>query len=660
MKTERAATFLRCLIVLSLVFLSNKTSAQSSPVFSDSSSNWKGFTRYHLVFQERNAFITTPKQALPGRQWVWRARFPEWHTEMDEILLDKGYYIVYLNTDKMLGSPGAMEQWDKFYEFLVDEWDFQGKMALEGVSRGGLFVFNWAKRHPERVNCIYAEAPVCDFKSWPGGFGDGKGDRGTWKVLKREYGFANNDQAMDYADNPIDGLEALARAKVPILTMIGLNDQVVPPAENAFILSDRYVKLGGISTLVPCTRGEQNLLGHHFTIETPQLGADFIIASTYRIPVRLQSQAYHIHRSTLKNAQIRFEREKKGRVAFLGGSITQNGGWRDSICNYLEEKFPETRFNFIAAGISSMGTTPGAFRLQRDVLSKGRIDLLFEEAAVNDAANGRSDTEQIRGMEGIIRHTLVENPATDIVVMHFVDPAKMEIYKQGEIPQVIRNFDEVTSLYSVSTINLAREVTDRISNLEFTWEDDFKNLHPSPFGQEVYFHSMKTFLDQAFASPLTEQDKIQNHPIPKAFDPYCYSTGQIISFKQAKEIKGFTEISNWKPSIRSGTRQGYVNVDMLVGETPGDSFTFSFEGNAVGIMLAAGPDAGIIEFTIDGESPQKLDLFTEWSSALYLPWYKTLATGLEQGEHTLKLTISRDKNEKSTGYSCIIKAFYIN
>lgn len=99
---------------------------------------------------------------------------------------------------------------------------------------------------------------------------------------------------------------------------------------------------------------------------------------------------------------------------------------------------------------------------------------------------------------------------------------------------------------------------------------------------------------------------------------------------------------------------------MLVGNKAGDSFTFSFEGNAVGIMVAAGPDAGIIEYSIDGGEVRKADLFTQWSSGLYLPWYKTLAAGLDPGKHALKASISREKNINSTGNACIIKAFYVN
>lgn len=633
---------------------------EPAQILADSTSSWKGYTRYHFRINEREAFITAPEKALEKKEWVWRARFPEWHTEMDEILLESGFYLAYINTDNMFGSPAAMDIWDEFYSYLVEELGFASKVSLEGVSRGGLFVFNWAKRNPWKVHSIYTEAPVCDFKSWPGGLGSGIGDKRSWEILKEAYGFKDDQEAMTYADNPMDHLELLALAKVPVLAMIGLNDQVVPPSENFFILNRRYVHAGGISTIVPCTRGKAELHGHHFTIETPEMAAEFIKSNIDRPVLPLSSASFHKAGSGLGNSFSKFENTKRGTVAFLGGSITQNGGWRDSICNYLEHRFPQTRFTFIPAGISSMGSTPGAFRLERDVLSKGPVDLLFAEAAVNDATNGRSRDEQIRGMEGIIRHSLRANGATDVVLMHFVDPGKMESYNDGEIPEVIRNFDLVAEHYRLGTINLAREVTHRINNGEFTWEEDFINLHPSPFGQGVYFRSMKTFLESRFEQAEMDGRTIINHQLPDPIDPYCYENGGIISFVEASDIVGFEHIINWSPTIKAATRQGYTQVDMLVGKEAGDSFTLEFEGRAIGIMVAAGPDAGIIEFSIDGGEPLIQDLFTAWSGQLYLPWYYTLAARMEPGPHKLHVRISEDRNKNSLGNSCILKAFYVN
>jgi sialidase-1 len=150
---------------------------------------------------------------------------------------------------------------------------------------------------------------------------------------------------------------------------------------------------------------------------------------------------------------------------------------------YLREKFPETKFEFINAGIASTGSTAGAFRLKKEVFSKGKIDLLVEEAAVNDRTNGFSSVAQIRGMEGIVRHALIENPLMDVLVMHFADPEKMADYNAGKEPEEIQSQNRVAEHYSIGVINFAKEVTERIDAGEFNWKDDFKDLHPSVFGQ---------------------------------------------------------------------------------------------------------------------------------------------------------------------------------
>ncbi len=641
-------------VYLPLLFLF--FSSLLSPAQAQDTVQWKGFEQLQFKLGEQAATLVIPKEALTGKPWMWRARFPNWHTEADSILAAAGYHIAYINTNNLYGSPKAMAIWDQFYQHLIKEYDLHPKVALNGVSRGGLFVYNWAKQNPEKVSWIYAEAPVCDFKSWPAGWGKGLGSPNDWEKLKEAYGFSSDEEAKQYDGNPLEGLTALAKEKVPILHMIGLADEHVPAAENTFLLVDNYIKLGGIATVVPCTEGEQSLKGHHFPIETPQLVADFV--SYHATPAgELDPSRYHSPRKGLKNAQYVFEQKKKARVGFLGGSITYNPGWRDSVSLYLQRRFPETQFEFVAAGIPSMGSTPGAFRLERDVLSAGKIDLLFEEAAVNDETNGRTDAEQLRGMEGIVRHMRAANPAVDIVLMHFVDPDKMEVYNSGDVPAVINNHEQVARHYEISTINLAKEVTERINNKEFSWENDFKNLHPSPFGQVVYAKSMIHFLEKAFAGPTKA---IENHALPTALDPASYDDGYLVEAAQLKAPKGWEVKSNWKPVDRTGTRPNYTDVPMLIGKQGSSILSFSFEGSAVGIAVAAGLDAGMIDYQVDKGEWQRLNLFTKWSKSLHLPWYYTLAAGLAEGKHKLKIRVVADRDERSIGQACRIRYFYVN
>ena len=89
-------------------------------------------------------------------------------------------------------------------------------------------------------------------------------------------------------------------------------------------------------------------------------------------------------RGNLGNARLQFERNKAGRVAFMGGSITEMQGYRPLVGQLLQRRFPDTKFTFIDAGISSTCSTTGAFRLAHDVLDQGPVDLFFVEFAVND------------------------------------------------------------------------------------------------------------------------------------------------------------------------------------------------------------------------------------------------------------------------------------
>lgn len=376
---------------------------------------------------------------------------------------------------------------------------------------------------------------------------------------------------------------------------------------------------------------------------------------------RLDSRLFHTYRGKLDNSRIIFERERRATVAFLGGSITANGGWRDSVCRYLQERFPETQFNFIPAGIPSMGSTPGAFRLERDVLAKGKVDLLFVEAAVNDRVNRFNPEEQILGMEGIVRHAREVNPSMDIVMMHFADPEKLEEYRKGVVPVEIGNHEKVAERYQISTINLAREVTARIDSGEFSWEDDFRDLHPSPFGQQVYYHSMRSFLEYCWRNELTGGSMgIAEHTLPEKLSEACYNRGVLIPSVVCGTVKGWKAEPLWTPMDGAGTRPDFTKVPMLVSQGINKILTFEFEGNAIGIAVAAGPDAGMIEYRIDKGEWRRKDLFTTWSPRLHLPFFYTLAYGLDQGRHKLEIRLIEGRNTGSTGNACRLRYFYVN
>ncbi len=207
---------------------------------------WHGFTRHTFTIDGCKAWVVEPKQARAGNPWSWCMEFPDAFTDRcaAPALLANGFHHAHIVVGNTFGCDEAQKHFDAFYLELQKQ-GLAPKAVLIGISRGGLYEYRFAAAHPERVSVIYGDAPVCDFKSWPGGKGKGKGSPKDWLSLQKLYGFADEAAALAYKGNPVDVLATIAQAKIPIIHVVGDADDVVPVAENTQILEDRYRALGG-------------------------------------------------------------------------------------------------------------------------------------------------------------------------------------------------------------------------------------------------------------------------------------------------------------------------------------------------------------------------------------------------------------------------------
>lgn len=220
------------------------------PKFPGKRTVWNGFERYDFDVDGKPVSVVAPKIVAPGTPWVWHGEFFGHKPAPDIALLGRGFHIVSMSVPDLLGSPPAVALWNKCYAELTGKYGFAKKVALVGLSRGGLYCYNWAAANPEKVACIYGDAPVCDFKSWPGAFGKGKRSDVDWQRILTLHGFKNDEEAKAYTKNPVDNLAPLAAAKVPLLHVYGDADEVVPWDENTGVIAERYKKLGGDITLI--------------------------------------------------------------------------------------------------------------------------------------------------------------------------------------------------------------------------------------------------------------------------------------------------------------------------------------------------------------------------------------------------------------------------
>lgn len=606
---------------------------------------WHGGTRHDFKFKDRDAIIVEPAEAAEGNPWVWRPAFFDAFPSVDVALLAKGFHIVYLDLTHEYGNPKSVALGTDFYQWICENYALSEQVTLEGFSRGGLYALNWAIANPEKVACLYLDAPVCDVFSWPG-----REQPELWQDLLQKWDTTDKEMA-SFPGNPIDHLQPLAAAGVPILAVCGDSDRVVPYSENMEVLRNRYVALGEPVEVILKPGCDH----HPHSLENPEPVVDFILRHQPTYQKYIHSSA----RGRLQNSFLKFERERSGRVAFLGGSITEMKGWKDEIENDLKQRFPYTAFDFVEAGIGSTGTTPGAFRLPHDVLSQGKIDLLFVEAAVNDDTNHFSPLEQVRGMEGEVRQALLNNPEMDIVMLHFIYDPFIPLLAKGKQPDVILNHERVANHYLIPSINLAQEISERMSAGEFTWEQ-FGGTHPLPFGHKFYAAAINHLFDTMWKG-IEMDAPLVPHELPALpLDSFSYFGGDFIELEEAQLHKGWKLVGNWHPDNAVEKRRGFVDVPMLEATQPGSELSLTFEGRAIGIFCTPGPSAAILEYCIDDGDYQELDTFTEWSGHLYIPWVYLFASELEPGKHRLTLRISEKKNPASLGHECQIRNFVVN
>jgi pimeloyl-ACP methyl ester carboxylesterase len=266
---------LSALLVVATLSLLPAPALAQKPAFPGKQSLWNGLPRYDFEYDGRKCIVVTPKQAAPGNPWIWRARFFGHEPQTDLALLERGFHLVYMDVAELFGNAEAVAHWNAFYKFLTTQHGFGPKAALEGMSRGGLYIYNWAAANPDKVTCIYADAPVCTIRSWPGGKGRSKGSAQLWRQALACYGITE-EQLPTFKGDPIDHLEPLAQARIPLLHVVGDADDVVPVEENTAILEARYKKLGGQITVI-----HKPGVGHHpHSLKDPKPIVDFILAAT--------------------------------------------------------------------------------------------------------------------------------------------------------------------------------------------------------------------------------------------------------------------------------------------------------------------------------------------------------------------------------------------
>ncbi len=315
-------------------------------------------------------------------------------------------------------------------------------------------------------------------------------------------------------------------------------------------------------------------------------------------------------------------------VAYLGGSITQGSSAGNTLCyarlttDWLEEKFPDAKINYVNAGIGATGSYIGIHRTDRDVLAHDP-DLVFIDFSVNDT----SDRMKINSAtyEGLIRKLWQYETSPAIVTIAMT---------QDNGTSVQTEHSEIAIKYDIPMISYRNAILDVIDKGYIKWTDiSDDNIHPNVPGHAVLSQMITNYLqtvidnidsidttDPALPGTSDSGMKYQNATVVLPDDARCTATG--VFMKHTGDFGNFG--IPWMARVNGG-------------EEVSGGLEFTVEAQNIGILYGKlVSKAGILDIYVDDELMMSINCSFPGGWGNYVE-FQEVATFMTASEHTVKI-----------------------
>ena len=359
-------------------------------------------------------------------------------------------------------------------------------------------------------------------------------------------------------------------------------------------------------------------------------------------------------RGGMPNVLAKLSAGKEVAVAYLGGSITAQAGWRVMTLKWFQQTYPKAKVREINAAIGGTPCGLGVFRLHQDVL-RHKPDLVFVEFAVND---GGTKPEDIwRAMEGIVRQIWKHDPTIDICYVYTIYTRGMpNDYAKGLRPRSTSAMEMVADHYDIPSIDMGMRVVELAQAGKLIYKLPSKSpepkgkivfarddCHPLPAGHKVYTDVITKAIDsmKSLGKPGPHAIKIK-----KPFIADNWETAKIVPLRKSMLTGGWKKLPKDKGL---GRRFAKYMPELWEATKPGEKIRFRFRGSKVLLYDLLGPDGAQAIITVDGtrrDKPAKrFDHYCTYHRIATLSVADKLAP---DKVHTVEIEIHPDQPDRSS------------
>ena len=359
-------------------------------------------------------------------------------------------------------------------------------------------------------------------------------------------------------------------------------------------------------------------------------------------------------RDGLGNVFAKLQDGKEVRIAYFGGSITAQHGWRVMTLDWFRKSYPKAKVSEINAAIGGTGSGLGVYRYGQDVL-RHKPDLVFVEFAVND---GYASPKAIyRAMEGIVRQTWAADPTIDICYVYTFKVGYEEDLSRGLCPRAASADERLADHCGIPSINMALRTVELAREGKLLYKPEAgadgkpkpvpegvilfskDGVHPLKGGHEVY--------TQVITAALKEMEpgsKAGPHPLPKPFIADHWAEAKLVPLSPEMLTPGWKKLDTAKGL---GRRFKGRLPALWEANKPGEKLSFKFRGTAAQLYDIVGPDGGQVIITLDGKSRGPHPRFDR-----YCRYHRLSALGLggnlEDRVHTVSVEVHPEQPDRSS------------
>ena len=237
---------------------------------------WNGYPCETFSFEGKEAVLVFPEKPDQQKNWTLKTEYWGAFPETEIALLKEGFHAAFLTNRTRWASKDDCDAKEHFCGYLQEHYGLRDRCVPVGMSCGGAHAVNFAGYYPERIVCMFLDAPVMNFVDLPGKCGSPFCEQLWDEEFIKAYPGISRVDLFSFDNHPIAKAPVLIGHRIPIVMSHGTEDETVPYDQHGRLLRDAYRDAGLSDFLLDLPRYYQGHHPHGFP-DDPKPIVDFIL-----------------------------------------------------------------------------------------------------------------------------------------------------------------------------------------------------------------------------------------------------------------------------------------------------------------------------------------------------------------------------------------------